>query len=763
MTGKLTQQIQDAAQQISNAAQQVGNGNSENGDSQGGANQGGGGTTSSEGETRTGSGDYSRFAGKAIPKVSPRESLETLPAAEETRINTGLNTLKTNQKEAETKDTKVTVAKAAAPAHQDEPKQREAEAVVDTIGANASNSSNLPNTDDNLSKTNTANYINQNTISGDPDRWSDSTLASVRNNVRDKMKPVDDASVTAESLFDTELPGNAQLPSAGSIPTAIEVAPATEALDLGANPMGDLTAENADFSGITEVLEENLASTGELAGTIESDEMSGYHYLVQDDWAELTGENGPESFTLTRLQEEVAAKEGAIKTAIDTAETTRKQNMDAERTTHLGDARTHQAELKDAHKALWDNLVTGVTADYDTADGIVTRELGDLKARFDGGSSPKGGTYIGLDATIDVAIDAYKALVVKDFLADDLIANGERSARRYKPDFIEDLDKIIEDFNGYIDTAVNACKAAINTARTNINTKVTNFKQQNGSLGQAVQAKIDAIQKDLDDLEAGVDTEAEALREELGLKREETIAEIDEWIESLKVSWMDLVNAILSVFLDVGEAALWSLLKTFGVANPDAIINELKRFASVIGDIMRNPGAFARNLVTTIKEGFTEYFQNFGDNMQEILFTWLLGQPDLRFPSDFSAASWIEFAFQAAFSTGGGGEGGEQEGGGGGLDTSIFINALNSIQLPGGVNIALGDMVNAFIADGLDGLLSNVQTQIDQIIPETESGEGETTEGEGETDFREEVAGLDWKTFIQYADVFLDDNTIAQL
>lgn len=300
---------------------------------------------------------------------------------------------------------------------------------------------------------------------------------------------------------------------------------------------------------------------------------------------------------------------------------------------------------------------------------------------------------------------------------------------------------------------VDGLKAALDLVVTRIKTAFTTIKDKFVGF---IEAAIDTLKTELSAL---VDTLKTAVQTVLDTVSE-AIVYLVENFESIVIDVLETVGqAILDMLLAGGEAALRLLLKMIGVSNADAVIDELIHFAGLIGDILKDPIGFAGNLIEVVVSTFTNYFQNIGDNLSEILTTWFFGNPDLELPSDFSADSWLKFALDVAE-----------------VDMDSMGAMLGAdIELPGGISLDLAAPIEALVTDGPSGLWENLKGQLDAFpFVEMDSAEpaaegavpaidGVETESVTNEDVTSDVSQMSWEGFLAEAEQFLPAGSVENL
>lgn len=124
-----------------------------------------------------------------------------------------------------------------------------------------------------------------------------------------------------------------------------------------------------------------------------------------------------------------------------------------------------------------------------------------------------------------------------------------------------------------------------------------------------------------------VHAEAQALRDAAGGLIGRVVAAIEEFID-------DPIRAIINGLLrlvGIPPAAFWALIA---------------RIEQVISDIADDPENFINNLVAGVKQGFQQFFDNFGTHVLQGFWDWLFSglETPIPMPRDFSARSLFSFA-----------------------------------------------------------------------------------------------------------------------
>lgn len=126
-----------------------------------------------------------------------------------------------------------------------------------------------------------------------------------------------------------------------------------------------------------------------------------------------------------------------------------------------------------------------------------------------------------------------------------------------------------------------------------------------------------------------VHAEAQALRDAAGGLVGRVVAAIQEFID-------DPVRAIIN-----------GLLRLVGIP-PGAFWALIARIEQVISDIADDPENFINNLVAGVKQGFQQFFDNFGTHVLRGFWDWLFSglETPIPMPRDFSPGSLFSFALQ---------------------------------------------------------------------------------------------------------------------
>lgn len=680
------------------------------------------------------------YPGYNIPKKDPGPALRQLPPGVEAQVKSKVGTVTGSKKETESADVKVSKSKAAAVAPANENKSHEAKGKVTGIQKQGK-----PRVDPNSAKRDFSNRLNQ-ILPGDEDGARNFIRQNRGKEVTDIAKgAVQSQTSTVSTQYSgiSQLPGNTQ--ALGHTPLGgPEAATEVPLQNLGENTFAPLEPEHGDYTEMLDVVDDKLAEVEAQLG-VEPGQESTYAFMIKEDYDQLNAEVTAAS--VADIEPQLEAKKASIAADMNTAETTRRTEMDRVRTTGLEAARADQESAKGSFETQRQALTDKINTRYETAKTFVEGRLQTLNSNMSG-----------MEGELNNAVQLFYE--ESDDMFDDMSGIGGGisgwdwsvfSADWAKEDFDRRIGAIVDKYTGFINTAVEECHGEIDRAKADIEGYIANFESTVGSLEDGAYSDI---LNDLEKLRSEVDAEGERLHADLMAKKEEAVEEVEAYIESLANPWKILLQGIMDIILTIGEPALRLLLKMAGIQNADPFINAIREIAGVIVAILSDPFGFARNLFQVMINTFTNYFKNIGDNMSEIIATWFFKNPDLQLPKDFSSESWAKFAMDVA-----------------GVDANSMGDAISTdMQLPNGASIDTQASIQALLTGGPSALWDNLKGQLEGIsIVETPETAGEGSEGEqdkeeiSDEEVRNEMVDMSWESFLVEAEQFLPAGTLAGL
>lgn len=605
-----------------------------------------------------------KFFGFATPLVAPSTTLKPIPISHQTKL-IQTYTLANNQYST-TKDAgeKVVEAEMAAAPPENEGRKDEAEKKV-----NAPNADEAPTNDSDSLYANAKSKID--TFASSDSKMESfiqadgkSELAEVKTAVKDETGK---AALVATTTIADHYPTDPAIPLTGEIEPAV----VTPAINLGEGAWPEAIAENSDLSGILQALETEYASIsagenagGENDGGGDSENPGGLEDIEEYQQLKLAVQTD----RAAELSTELETKKSVVSGEMVQAETDRTLAMTLLREEKLRETNQKQEETKVEYEKAKITTADAVNERFDAAKTLVESTLLDLDNVLNGTTassyshSSLAGASNGYDQAMDWAIDQFHAEANAEF---DILTvppkkkwwhflapnfNGDQggwdhapeAVRHAKPQFDTRIEQLVIHYTGVINTAIEACNDEIGLAKLDIDALIA-------ADPDLTAAEIARIQAPLTELTGLVQDEATGLREDLAEKKDAAVEEVDEYIASVMAN--PLKQLVMDILKMIGEGAEWLLLlffKAAGIENGQEIIDAIKTAGKVIGDIIANPGRFIKTLAEAIIETFVEFFQDFGDNMQEIFMRWLGVQPDLQFPEDMNPESWVEFGLGMA-------------------------------------------------------------------------------------------------------------------
>ena len=716
------------------------------------------------------------FFGVSVPRIAPSHTLSPFPVAKRIAMNSGVNTLKTNQGTT-TKDAdgKLEEAREAVkdPVHEgrkqvakgkvDHGKNNPA-TEIDPGGINENVKSKISDIERSIDGFNgNESDIRDYFANAATTKLGEMKGQATTNIEQGRGELKDDVDVKEESTYQHL---NQQ---GGSLPSEIEAAQTTEAIQAGEGAFPEAVDGNADMGGLLEAVETHynaeMAEEGHFGGEGEGAEIPGLE--ENPDYQEL--KRKIQEANLGTITAAVEPKKGELVTTLDQVETDHKAEMDVIREDKLTVAKEKQAEVKsqielekarvaDAVNIRFDQVKTFVDDKMAEVDGIVN---GTIATNYP--SSLSNCNVNGYSNAMDWAISMFYTdanldqpastgtvqpkmandapiqakfgagtVVQRGFWSDFLNIVGGAGSQdpggtqsgnsleqflipTARSNFGERMDAIVTHYTGIIDRGIKDCNEAIRVAQGEIQTII-----DNSTLGEEDKSEIEVP---LDELRAEVNDEGTLMKDEMIAEKEAKVAEIDEVVASLMVNPLkDLAMAVLSA---LGEGALWLLELFFKAIGVD--FGPVKEFLeSVASAIINDPLGFVRTLVLVLKESFVEYFENIGQNLQTIISNWLLGDDQdfdntgmeqVTFP-DGSAESWINFLMGPA--------------GLEGLQSQLIPEGA---EIPGGHSVNISNILEGLKTGGFSGMWTSLQAELQNIpIAGEWVGGGQEADGEVKTD-----------------------------
>lgn len=220
----------------------------------------------------------------------------------------------------------------------------------------------------------------------------------------------------------------------------------------------------------------------------------------------------------------------------------------------------------------------------------------------------------------------------------------DRAERQFGDDVCELLLEISTDVNG----VVAAAQAIIAQAREDIDAAFTEMEEQFPEWAAEQRARFAGM---LDGLSAQATSAQTSFVRDVSRAALTAVAEAQEATEAARDAARGVLGRIAAAieeFIEDPVRAIINGLLTLVNIPPGAFWALVARIQQVASDIADDPVGFANNLVAGIKQGFQQFFDNFGTHMLAGFWNWLFSglEAPIPMPTDFSPRSLFSFALQ---------------------------------------------------------------------------------------------------------------------
>src|SRR5687768_5324059 len=197
-----------------------------------------------------------------------------------------------------------------------------------------------------------------------------------------------------------------------------------------------------------------------------------------------------------------------------------------------------------------------------------------------------------------------------------------------------------------VNTVIAAAEALIESARERINGLFRDLPAGLRDWATQEQARFDT---QLDGLHEQAAAARTSFVEGVSQKAVAAVAEVQAEVEQLREEAKGLIGKIadaIQAFIDDPiRAIINGLLNLVGIPPPRfwALVDKI---AQVISDIADDPESFINNLVEGLRQGFEQFFDNFGFHVLRGFWDWLfsgLGSVGVQLPKDLSVGSLVTF------------------------------------------------------------------------------------------------------------------------
>lgn len=179
--------------------------------------------------------------------------------------------------------------------------------------------------------------------------------------------------------------------------------------------------------------------------------------------------------------------------------------------------------------------------------------------------------------------------------------------------YVAEMEGVIDQIATIVETGLNAAKKRIAEGRAEIAEEQQNLPDSLKELGQEAAAEI---QSEFDSLEQSVDDRKDQLIDTLAQKYTENLQAVDARIEELKEANRGLVDKAM----DAVVGAIQTVLEL-----KNLLLGVLRKAAAAAAHIVTDPIGFLGNLVSGVKQGFTNFLANLKKHLLTGLIEWLTG------------------------------------------------------------------------------------------------------------------------------------------
>lgn len=220
----------------------------------------------------------------------------------------------------------------------------------------------------------------------------------------------------------------------------------------------------------------------------------------------------------------------------------------------------------------------------------------------------------------------------------------DRAERKFGDDVCALLLEISTDVNG----VVAAAQGIIAQARDDIDAAFTAMEEQFPEWAAQERARFSGM---LDGLSQQVTAAQTSFVQDVSRAALTAVAEAQAAVEERRQAARGVLGRIAAAiqeFIDDPVRAIINGLLTLVNIPPGAFWALVARIQQVAADIADDPMGFANNLIDGVKQGFQQFFDNFGTHMLAGFWNWLFSglEAPIPMPTDFSPRSLFSFALQ---------------------------------------------------------------------------------------------------------------------
>ncbi|HEX6354209.1 hypothetical protein [Actinophytocola sp.] len=195
----------------------------------------------------------------------------------------------------------------------------------------------------------------------------------------------------------------------------------------------------------------------------------------------------------------------------------------------------------------------------------------------------------------------------------DLPEEANRIYEGARDNYLVEMDQVITTIAGTVERELNRAKDRIAAGRKELKEAVDKLPKDLQAIGREA---VSDFEGKFDELKDTVNDKGTELVDTLATKYTEAVKSVDAEIAKEKEKNKGLVTKAAEAIGDVIET-----IKELG----RMLMNVLRKAASAIGLILRDPIGFLGNLVTGVGGGLKLFMKNAGRHLQQGVLAWLLG------------------------------------------------------------------------------------------------------------------------------------------
>ena len=219
---------------------------------------------------------------------------------------------------------------------------------------------------------------------------------------------------------------------------------------------------------------------------------------------------------------------------------------------------------------------------------------------------------------------------------------------RAEREFGDGVCTLLTDISSDVNSVVAAAQALIQHARDDIDAAFTAMEAEFPEWAASERARFAGM---LDGLSQRVTTAQTSFVQDVSQRAVQAVNEVHAEAQARRDEAGGLIGRVVAAieeFIDDPiRAIINGLLRLVGIP-PAAFWALIARIEQVISDIADDPESFINNLVAGVKQGFEQFFDNFGTHVLRGFWDWLFSglETPIPMPRDFSPRSLFTFALQ---------------------------------------------------------------------------------------------------------------------